>query len=176
MASEEGMKNRQKKTRLKPQDIRTKEFSKKLFGYDPDEVEAFLIEVANAYNELLKEIEILKAKTPEHKAEQVIERARKEIEKLLQKKLDEKKRIEQEKQELELEIEKLRLTQKKIFDKLRIAILEMTKIIEEIKPNAPGKKEKREAALGNKGGAKGFKEQHRESRRGETEDKSNGSS
>ena len=73
---------RGRKVKLRPQDIRTKEFSKKLFGYDPDEVEAFLIEVANAYQELLKEIESLRIKTPEYKTEKLIEKAKKEIEKI----------------------------------------------------------------------------------------------
>ncbi len=164
-----------KRPKLRPQDIRTKEFNKKLFGYDPDEVESFLIEVANAYNELLKEIEVLQAKTPEYKAERVVEKARKEIEKFVQKKLEERKKIEKEKQELELEIEKLRLTQKKIFDKLRLTLLEMTKIIEGIRPNASDKKEKRESSFGSEGSAEGFQEQHREGGGGEAEDKGNSS-
>jgi DivIVA domain-containing protein len=41
------------KRRLKPQDIHSKEFKKKTFGigYDPEEVEAFLIEVAGGCQE-----------------------------------------------------------------------------------------------------------------------------
>jgi len=91
-----------RKLKLRPQDIRTKEFSKKLFGYDPDEVEAFLIEVANAYQELLKEIESLRIKTPEYKTEKLIEKAKKEIEKIVQKKLEEKKELKSKKKSLSL--------------------------------------------------------------------------
>ena len=165
-----------RKVKLKPQDIRTKEFSKKLFGYDPDEVEAFLIEVANAYQELLKEIETLRVKTPEYKTEKLIEKAKKEIEKIIQKKLEEKKELERQKEELELEIEKLRLAQKQMFDRLKMAIFDMTRIVEELRPDAAGKKEKRSSGTGGESSAKGLPEQDRGGRRGEVEDQGNSSS
>jgi cell division initiation protein len=171
------MKNVQgKKLRLRPQDIRTKEFSKKLFGYDPDEVEAFLIEVANAYQELLKEIENLKVKTPEYKMERLVEKARREVEKIVQKKFEEKKELEKYKRELELEIEKLRLAQKQMFDRLKIAIIDITRIVEELKPDVAGKREGRGSRTGSEGSAQGFKESDRKGGRGETEDSGNGAS
>jgi len=165
-----------RRVKLRPQDIRTKEFSKKLFGYDPDEVEAFLIEVANAYQELLKEIERLRIKTPEYKTEKLIEKAKKEIEKIIQKKLEEKEELEKQKKELELEIEKLRLAQKQMFDRLKMAIIDMTRIVEELRPNAADKKEERSSGAGSESSAQGFKEQNRESGRGETENQGNSSS
>jgi len=165
-----------RKVKLRPQDIRTKEFSKKLFGYDPDEVEAFLIEVANAYQELLKEIETLRVKTPEYKTEKLIEKAKKEIEKIIQKKLEEKKELEKQKEELELEIEKLRLAQKQMFDRLKMAIFDMTRIVEELRPDVAGKKEKRSSGTGGEGSAKGLPEQDRGGGRGKVENQGNSSS
>ena len=165
-----------RKVKLRPQDIRTKEFSKKLFGYDPDEVEAFLIEVANAYQELLKEIEALRVKTPEYKTEKLIEKAKKEIEKIIQKKLEEKEKLEKQKKELDLEIEKLRLAQKQMFDRLKMAIFDMTRIVEELRPNAAGKKEERSAGTGGEGSTQSFPEQDRGGGRGEAENQGNSSS
>ncbi|TCK04693.1 DivIVA domain-containing protein [Phorcysia thermohydrogeniphila] len=171
------MKNVQgRKVKLRPQDIRTKEFSKKLFGYDPDEVEAFLIEVANAYQELLKEIESLRVKTPEYKTEKLVEKAKKEIEKIVQKKLEEKKELEKQKKELELEIEKLKLAQKQFFDRLKMTILDMTRILEELRPNATGKKEERGSGTGSEGSTQGLSEQDRGGGRGEAENQGNSSS
>ncbi|WP_083801934.1 DivIVA domain-containing protein [Desulfurobacterium thermolithotrophum] len=162
--------------KLKPQEIRTKEFSKKLFGYDPDEVEAFLIEVANAYQDLLKEIESLKRSTPEYKTEELVEKARKRIEEILHKKLEEKEELERQKKELEIEIEKLKLVQKQIFDKLKLTIFDMTRIIEEIRPNAPSKEERRGNRDRSESSTQSFSQQDRESGGGETEDKSNSAS
>jgi len=128
------------KRRMTPSEIRNKDFGKKLFGYDPEEVDNFLVEVANAYQELLKENEALRVKTPEYKAQQAVEKAKKEIEKIIEKKKKEKELLEKEKREIELEIEKLRLAQKKMADKLKLALIEMTQILEELKKDASGKK------------------------------------
>jgi len=165
-----------KKFSIKPADIRTKEFGRKLFGYDPDEVEAFLNDVANAYQNLLNEIEKLKKKTPEYKTEMLIEKAKKEIEKIVQKKTEEKEQLERKKKELELEIEKLKLAQKKVYDRLKLAIIDMTRILEELKPNAKSKEEGKRSSSGSKGSTESVKKQDRESGRGEAKSESNGSS
>ncbi|MEO2068189.1 MAG: DivIVA domain-containing protein [Desulfurobacteriaceae bacterium] len=161
--------------KLKPEDIRSKEFNKKLFGYDPDEVDAFLIEVANAYQDLLRDLENLKRNTPEYKTEEIVEKARRKIEEIIQKKMEEKEELERQKKEIELEIEKLRLAQKKIFDRLKMAIIDMTRIIEELRPNAKNKDKGKSNFSGSEGSTQSFTEQNRESGRGETEDKDNSS-
>ena len=127
-----------RKTRLTPQEIRTKQFNKKLFGYDPDEVEAFLIEVGNAYEELLKEIDFLQVRTPEYKVKKLLEKTRREAEKIIQGKLEEKKELERQMEKLEIEVEKLRLLQKQILEKLRMTIVDITKIMEALKTDAEG--------------------------------------
>ena len=169
------MKN-QKKRKLTPQEIKNQEFSKKLFGYDPDEVELFLSNVAAAYEELLKEVEKLKARTPEYRAEQVMERARKEIEKLVEAKKKELREIERKKEELEIEIEKLRFTQKKMTNRLKLALLEMTRILKELEEDVKSKEKRELSGDRGEGSAESLKEQDREGRGGETEDKSDSSS
>ena len=164
-----------KKISIKPADIRTKEFSKKLFGYDPDEVEAFLNDVANAYQNLLNEIENLKKKTPEYKTEMLIEKAKREIEKIVQKKTEEKEQLERKKKELEIEIEKLKLAQKKVYDRLKLAILDMTRILEELRPNVKSEKEGKRVDSRSESPAKSVKKQDRESGRGKAESESNSS-
>jgi cell division initiation protein len=160
-----------KEKRLKPQEIRSKEFGKKLFGYDPDEVETFLIEVANAYQDLLEEVEALRRETPEYKTEELVEKARRRIEEILQKKMEEKEELEKHKKEVEIEIEKLKLAQKKMFDRLRLAIFDMTRIIEEIRPNASGTEKGENTGTGSEGATQGFSQLDRESRRREIEGK-----
>ncbi len=164
-----------KKRRLTPQEIKNQEFSKKLFGYDPDEVEIFLSTVAGAYEELLKEVERLKAKTPEYKAEQVMEKAKKEIEKLVETKKKELQELEKKKEEVELEIEKLRFTQKKMTNRLKLALLEMTRILKELEEDVKGKGEKGSPGDRGESPAQSLKEQDREGRGREVEDKSNSS-
>lgn len=161
--------------KLKPQDIRSKEFSKKLFGYDPDEVEAFLIKVANAYQDLLTEVETLRKETPEYKTDEIVEKARKRIEEVLQKKMAEKEKIEKQKEEVEMEIERLELTKKKMFNRLKFAILDMTKIIEEIKPNASGKGKGERIGTGDKSTTQSVSQSDREGGRGKVKSKSNSS-
>jgi cell division initiation protein len=121
--------------KLKPKDIRFKEFRKKFFGYDPEEVEAFLNEVANAYQSLLDEIEQLRKVTPEFKAEQVLEVAKKKIEKYYQEKKKEFEELEKHKRSVEAEIENLKVIQKRMFDKLRVTIHELVELLEELKPD-----------------------------------------
>ncbi len=163
------------KKHFTPAEIRNKEFSKKLWGYNPEEVESFLIEVASSYGELLKEIERLRVKTPEYKAKEVIEKAKKEIGKIVEKKKEEIKQIEKRKEEIEFEIEKLRLAQKGIYDRLKVAIIEMTRILEELRRDALGKEERRGSGNRGEGPTQVLKEQDREGGRGETEGESNGS-
>ncbi len=167
---------KEKRRVFTPSEIRNKEFSKKLFGYDPDEVDSFLVEIANAYQELLKEIEKLKIKTPEYKTKELVERAKKEIEKIVEEKKKEKELLEKEKRALELEIEKLRFTQKTMYDRLKIAIIDMTKILEELKRDASGQKEEGRDRDRSEVAAQGFQEQSREGGSGEAESKGNGSS
>ena len=159
---------KEKKRKFTPEEIKHQEFSKKLFGYDPDEVELFLSTVAAAYEELLKELEKLRAKTPEYKAEQVMERAKKEIERLVETKKRQLQEIEKRRKEVELEIEKLRLTQKRMTNRLKMAIFEMTRILKELEEDVKGKGEKGSSGDRSKGSAESFQEQDRESRRRET--------
>ncbi len=166
----------QKKRRITPQEIKNQEFSKKLFGYDPDEVEIFLSTVANAYEELLKELERLKVKTPEYKAEQVMEKARREIEKLVDTRRKQLQEIEKKKEEVELEIEKLRFTQKKMVNRMKLAILEMTKILKELEGDVKSKGEQGDIGNRGEGAAQSIEEQNREGRGRETEGKGNSSS
>ena len=166
----------QKKRRITPQEIKNQEFSKKLFGYDPDEVEIFLSTVANAYEELLKELERLKVKTPEYKAEQVMEKARREIEKLVEIRKKQLQEIEKKKEEVELEIEKLRFTQKKMVNRMKLAILEMTKILKELEGDVKSKGEQGGSGNRGEGAAQSVEEQNREDRGRETEGEGNSSS
>jgi cell division initiation protein len=161
--------------KLKPEDIRSKEFNKKLFGYDPDEVDSFLVEVSNAYQDLLREIENLKRNTPEYRTEEIVEKARKKIEEIVHRKLEEKEELERQKREIEVEIEKLRLAQKKMFDRLKMAIFDMTRIIEELRPNAKNKDKEESDFSGSESSAEVFSEQDRESRRREIENKNSSS-
>ncbi len=172
---EEQVRNGKRKF-FSPSQIRNKEFSKKFWGYDPDEVDSFLMEVANAYHELLKEIERLKIQTPEYKAKEIVEKAKREIEKIVEKKRQEKELLEKAKRELEIEIEKLRLAQKGMCDKLKIAIIEMTRILEELKKDVAGKKEERGDRDTGKAPAQSLQEQDRESGGGEAKGKGDGSS
>ena len=123
------------KRRLEPQEIRSKEFTKKLFGfgYDPDEVEAFLIEVANAYQELLEELENLRRNVPVCSAEEVVEEGRMRIEEIFRRKTEMEEEIERQKEEIEMEIEKLKLVRKRIFNGLRLIVFDTTRIIMDMK-------------------------------------------
>jgi len=163
------------KRKLTPSEIRNRDFGKKLFGYDPEEVESFLMEVANAYQELIKEVERLRVKTPEYKTQELIEKAKKEIEKIIEKKKKEKERIEKEKRELELEIEKLRFIQKKMHDRLKLAIIEMTQILEELKKDASGKKKDEGAGDRGKSPSKELVQQSGKGGSGEAKDKGDSS-
>jgi len=165
-----------KKRRLTPSEIRNKDFGKKLFGYDPEEVDSFLMEVANAYQELLKEVERLRVNTPEYKTQEIVEKAKKEIEKIIEQKKKEKELLEKEKREIEIEIEKLRLAQKKMADKLKFALIEMTQILEELKKDASGKKKEVRDRNRGESPAQVLKEPDRKGGSGETEGEGDGSS
>jgi len=164
------------KRKLTPQEIRNQEFRKKLFGYDPDEVDIFLSTVANAYEDLLKEVNRLKTQTPEYKTEEIVERARKKIDRIVEEKKKQLKEIEKRKEELEIEIEKLRLTQMRMANKLKAAILEMTKLLKELEADVKNKEKRGENRDRDKGSTESIAEQNRESGGGETEDKGNSSS
>ena len=120
------------KKRLRPQDIRSKEFKKKTFGigYNPEEVEAFLIEVANAYQELLEELEELQRIVPENNANELMEKARNRIEEIFREAMEKKRELEVQSRKIETEIERLKLVQKSMYDKLKLVILDITQVIQ----------------------------------------------
>ena len=65
--------------RITPHDIRQQQFSSKMFkGYDPQEVDAFLDDVAEDYEAVLKEVALLKEQiaAQEERARGVTERER----------------------------------------------------------------------------------------------------
>ncbi|WP_456397283.1 DivIVA domain-containing protein [Desulfurobacterium sp.] len=130
------------KLKFKPKDIRTKQFSKKVFGYNPDEVDAFLIELANEFQNLLNKMEQIKSQTPESKMNELIKNTKKKIAKILEETKKEKKQLEEEKKRIEVEIEQLKNIQRKMANKLKLTIIEMTRILEEIKPDDKHKKGK----------------------------------
>ena len=120
------------KKRLRPQDIRSKEFKKKTFGigYNPEEVEAFLIEVANAYQELLEELEELQRIVPENNANELMEKARNRIEEIFREAMEKKRELEVQSRKIETKIERLKLVQKSMYDKLKLVILDITQVIQ----------------------------------------------
>ena len=120
------------KKRLRPQDIRSKEFKKKTFGigYDPEEVEAFLIEVANAYQELLEELEELQRIVPENNTNELMEKVRNRIEEIFREAMEKKRELEVQSRKIETEIERLKLVQKRMYDKLKLVILDITQVIQ----------------------------------------------
>jgi len=152
----------EERRKLTPQEIRNQEFSKKLFGYDPDEVDVFLSDIANAYEELLQEVESLRSRTPEHKAEEIVVKTKKKVEKIVEEKKKQLKELEEKKKDVEIEIEKLRLTERKIAGKLRMVILEMTKLLKELEADVKGKKGEGELGNRSEGSAQGVSEQNRE--------------
>jgi cell division initiation protein len=57
--------------RISPQDIRQQQFTVKMFrGFDPQEVDAFLEDVAEEYETLLKEYQLLKEQLAAHEERQ----------------------------------------------------------------------------------------------------------
>lgn len=121
------------KKRLNPQDIRSKEFNRKLFGigYDPEEVEAYLIEVANAYQELLEELEELRRVVFENNADELMERAYSRIEEIFQKAAEEREQIEMQIKKIESEIKWLKLLRKQMYDRLKLVIFDVIQVIQE---------------------------------------------
>lgn len=68
--------------RISPQDIRQQQFTLKMFrGFDPQEVDAFLEDVADDYETLLKEVQLLKEQLASQEERQ---RGVAELEKALQ--------------------------------------------------------------------------------------------
>ena len=126
------------KKRLRPQDIRSKEFKKKTFGigYNPEEVEAFLIEVANAYQELLEELEELQRIVPENNANELMEKARNRIEEIFREAMEKKRKLEVQNKEIETEIERLKLIRERMYSRLKLVILDMTQVIQGLHSNS----------------------------------------
>jgi cell division initiation protein len=120
------------KKRLKPQDIRSKEFKKKLFGigYDPEEVEAFLIEVANAYQELLEELEELRRIVSENNTNELMEKIRNRIEEIFREAMEKKRELEVQSRKIETEIERLKLIRERMYSRLKLVILDITQVIQ----------------------------------------------
>jgi cell division initiation protein len=124
---------RRSEKKLQPQEIRSRKFTKKFWGYNPKEVDAFLIEVANAYQKLLEEVENLKSKAPKYKAEELTEEVHIKIREILKRKAEVEEEIKKQKMEIEVEIENLRLIRKKMIDKLRLVVFDIVRVAEEIK-------------------------------------------
>ena len=126
------------KKRLKPQDIRSREFKKKTFGigYDPEEVEAFLIEVANAYQELLEELEELQRIVPENSTNELMEKVRNRIEEIFREAMEKKRELEVQNKEIETEIERLKLIRERMYSRLKLVILDMTQVIQGLHSNS----------------------------------------
>ena len=126
------------KRKLKPQDIRSKEFKKKTFGigYDPEEVEAFLIEVANAYQELLEELEELQRIVPENNTNELMEKVRNRIEEIFREAMEKKRKLEVQNKEIETEIERLKLIRERMYSRLKLVILDITQVIQGLHTNS----------------------------------------
>ena len=126
------------KKRLKPQDIRSREFKKKTFGigYDPEEVEAFLIEVANAYQELLEELEELQRIVPENNTNELMEKVRNRIEEIFREAMEKKRELEVQNKEIETEIERLKLIRERMYSRLKLVILDITQVIQGLHTNS----------------------------------------
>ena len=126
------------KGRLKPQDIRSKEFKKKTFGigYDPEEVEAFLIEVANAYQELLEELEELQRIVSENNTNELMEEVRNRIEEIFREAMEKKRKLEVQNKEIETEIERLKLIRERMYSRLKLVILDITQVIQGLHTNS----------------------------------------
>jgi cell division initiation protein len=126
------------KRKLKPQDIRSKEFKKKTFGigYDPEEVEAFLIEVANAYQELLEELEELQRIVPENNTNELMEKVRNRIEEIFREAMEKKRELEVQSRKIETEIERLKLIRERMYSRLKLVILDITQVIQGLHTNS----------------------------------------
>lgn len=119
---------------LNLQNIRSKEFTKSFLGYDPEEVDGFLIEIGNAYQELLEELEKLKRKISENNSDELTEIARSRIEEIYQEAMEEKEQLEIQIRKIETEIEKLKLSRRRMYDRFRLTILEVVRVMQELHP------------------------------------------
>jgi len=148
-----------KRRKLTPTEIRNKEFGKKLFGYDPDQVDSFLVEVAGVMEEMQREIERLRVRTPEYKKEQLLEEIKAKAQKIVEQKKAEVARYKQMKEELELEIEKLRLARNHMIERLKYTIIDMSKILEGLRKDAKADKKRQLHSDRSKGSTSLFKQQ-----------------
>jgi len=148
-----------KRRKLTPTEIRNKEFGKKLFGYDPDQVDSFLVEVAGVMEEMQREIERLRVRTPEYKKEQLLEEIKAKAQKIVEQKKAEVARYKQMKEELELEIEKLRLARNQMIERLKYTIIDMSKILEGLRKDAKADKKRQLHSDRSKGSTPLFKQQ-----------------
>jgi cell division initiation protein len=148
-----------KRRKLTPTEIRNKEFGKKLFGYDPDQVDSFLVEVAGVMEEMQREIERLRVRTPEYKKEQLLEEIKAKAQKIVEQKKAEVARYKQMKEELELEIEKLRLARNQMIERLKYTIIDMSKILEGLRKDAKADQKRQLHSDRSKGSTPLFKQQ-----------------
>jgi len=111
---------------------------KKTFGigYDPEEVDAFLIEVANAYQELLEELEELQGIVPENNTNELMVKVRNRIEEIFREVMEKKRELEVQSRKIETEIERLKLVRERMYSRLKLVILDMTHVIQGLHPNS----------------------------------------
>jgi cell division initiation protein len=156
--------------------IEEADFGKKFFGYNPDEVDDFLMEIKSAYRELLQENERLKLQTAEYKEQQILERVKKKIEKMKEEKEREVHQLEARKKEIELEIEKLKLIHKKMYERVKLALFEMSQIFQELRQDVKSYSEGEGSRDRGEITAQELFKQDSQGGRGEAKDKGDGSS
>jgi cell division initiation protein len=105
---------------------------KKTFGigYDPEEVDAFLIEVANAYQELLEELEELQGIVPENNTNELMVKVRNRIEEIFREVMEKKRELKVQSRKIETEIERLKLVRERMHSRLKLVILDITQVIQ----------------------------------------------
>ena len=125
--------------KLTSDEIRSKEFTKKIFGfgYDPEEVDTFLMQVADAYQELVEELENLRNAYKQVDREDLVEDARKKIKFLVQERKRIEKDIDERRKQLTVEIQKLKLARKKLLRKVGMVIFQVISVLKDIK-DLPG--------------------------------------
>jgi cell division initiation protein len=125
--------------KLTSDEIRSREFTKKIFGfgYDPEEVDTFLMQVADAYQELVEELENLRNAYKQVDREDLVEDARKKIKFLVQERKRIEKDIDERRKQLTVEIQKLKLARKKLLRKVGMVIFQVISVLKDIK-DLPG--------------------------------------
>ena len=125
--------------KLTSDEIRSREFTKKIFGfgYDPEEVDTFLMQVADAYQELVEELDNLRNAYKQVDREDLVEDARKKIKFLVQERKRMEKDIDERRKQLTVEIQKLKLARKKLLRKVGMVIFQVISVLKDIK-DLPG--------------------------------------